>query len=194
MRPGGNREKGVGWELIVAKQIAKDLGGFDQQRYLPRAPESGARIQWKGDIVAADKLASIWPFLIECKKQEGWQLEGLLKNDNKHIIKEWYTKAAEQAKESYGKTPILIFARNYQPWLVAFPLSIVTPRMLLPKSPCTYVAFVVDVKGEQHAVGILTYQNFIDLFLKPEYGNKIKQLGILPGQYKSTTQEGTPGK
>jgi hypothetical protein len=175
MKPSGNRDKGIGWELIVAKHIAKELGGFDQQRYLPRAPDSGARIQWKGDIVAADKLSAIWPFLIECKKQEGWQLEGLLKRDNKHIVKEWYTKAAEQAEESYGKTPILIFAKNYQPWLTTFPESLLKGFT----ESVTTLRFDIEVKGKPQRCITTTYQNFIDCFLKPTYTPQIIKLGII---------------
>jgi hypothetical protein len=193
MRPGGCRDKGCGWELIVAKQLAKDLGGFDQQRFLPRAPDSGARIQWKGDIVAADKLSAIWPFLIECKKQEGWQIEGLLKTGNKHIIKEWYGKAAQQAQESFDKIPLLIFARNFQPWLVAFPYSLCSPITLV-KHEAYYMMFSVEPRDLPHNVAyITTYQNFVDVYLKPTYAPKIKELGILE-LHKYTASKESPGK
>jgi hypothetical protein len=193
VKPGGARSKGTSFELTVAKQIAKDLGGFDQQRYLPRAPESGARIQWKGDIVATDKLASIWPFLIECKKQEGWDFEGLMKRDNKSIIKEWYTKACEQAKDSYNKIPLLIFARNYQPWFIAFPTTLFTQRML--SANISYLTFKAVLSDETRQLAcIFTYTDFVDLYLRPKFLEPIQRLGIQLGQHKSTGQVGTPGK
>jgi hypothetical protein len=184
VRPGGNRSKGIGFELTVAKQIAKDLGGFDQQRYLPRAPDSGARRNWKGDIVATGELLSIWPFLIECKKEEGWQLEGLLKNDNKHIIREWWTKACEQSFDSYGKTPLLIFARNFQPWLIAYPSSLMEFQDYGKISPfLMFTAFTdTDKTHDNYFANITLYENFIESYLKPVYCDKIKALGILPGQ------------
>jgi len=173
MKPSGARSKGTGFELTVAKQFAKDLGGFNQQRYLPRAPESGARVQWKGDIVATDKLAAIWPFLIECKKQEGWTLEGLFKRDSKHIAKEWFAKAVEQAKESYDKIPILVFARNYQPWLVAFPITLESE---MNYSTCTFLSFPVE--STNTIACVLTYQDFLDLYLRPAFQEKIREWGI----------------
>jgi len=177
MRPGGNRDKGVGWELVVAKQIAKDLGGFNQQRYLPRAPDSGARIQWKGDIVAADKLAAIWPFLIECKKQEGWQLDGLIQPSSKHIVKEWFAKACEQAKESYDKVPLLIFARNYQPWLVAYLEASFSDKTYGLKS---FIQFEVEVCERVVNGRVMPYKDFMEKVLCVAFVPRIKELGIIP--------------
>ena len=181
MKPGGAKSKGTGFELLVAKQIAKVLD-IDQQRYLPRAPESGARIQWKGDIVATDKLASIWPFLIECKKQEGWNFESLLRNCQTNIIAEWYIKACEQAKESYDKTPLLIFSRNFQPWWVAFPLHIYNGwNKPLPEF---YIHFAMVMGGEPiiRHVGVITlYTDFERQFLVPKFKPLVEELGITVG-------------
>ena len=178
MKPGGAKDKGTGFELQVAKKLAKELD-INQQRYLPRAPESGARIQWKGDIVATDKLASIWPFLIECKKQEGWSFETLLRNGQKNIIAEWYIKACEQAKESYDKTPILIFSRNFQPWWVAFPLHILnTFQKPLPEF---YIHFAMQIEEVRHVGTICLYSDFEQLFIVPTYKPMVEELGITNG-------------
>ena len=174
MKPGGAKSKGTGFELLVAKQIAKVLD-IDQQRYLPRAPESGARVQWKGDIVATDKLASIWPFLIECKKQEGWNFESLLRNGRTNIIAEWYIKACEQAKESYDKTPLLIFSKNYQPWWVAFPLHIFNTAKLRPEF---YIHFAMQMEKERHVGTICLYDDFEQQFLIPKFKPLVNELGI----------------
>jgi hypothetical protein len=178
MKPGGAKDKGTGFELQVAKKIAKELG-IDQQRYLPRAPESGARVQWKGDIVATDKLASVWPFLIECKKQEGWSFEALLKNGRSNIIAEWYIKACEQAKESYDKTPLLIFSRNYQPWWIAFPLQLFVAAHLQPEF---YIHFAMQIDEKTRHVGVVcTYEEFEQKFLVPKYKPIVDELGISNG-------------
>jgi len=174
MKPGGAKDKGTGFELLVAKQIAKSLD-INQQRYLPRAPESGARVQWKGDIVATDKLAAIWPFLIECKKQEGWNFEALLKNGHSNIIAEWYIKASEQAKESYDKTPILIFSRNYQPWWVAFPLQLFVSANIKAEF---YIHFAMQIEEVRLVGTICTYEDFEQQFLIPKFKPLVDELGI----------------
>jgi len=103
----GARAKGSGYELKTAKFMSPWWGGN-----FNRTPGSGG-LRWgsdqsiAGDIVPPKGM--LFPFVIECKKHEGWSIEHILLNTGKP--KEWFSQVVMDARR-VKKVPMLIFSRN----------------------------------------------------------------------------------
>jgi hypothetical protein len=108
-----SKNKGNRAERAVAKLFREWWGGD-----FARTPQSGGfrtqkfRQDWnaEGDLVTPDDE---FPFSVECKWQESWHMEQLLKSevcDPWH----WWKQTREQTGED--KISLLIFTRNHQPW------------------------------------------------------------------------------
>ncbi|AID50505.1 hypothetical protein [Bacillus phage CP-51] len=103
-----SKNKGAEYE----RKIAKALGSWWGEQF-QRTPASGG-LQWKednrvtGDIVTPPD--SIFPFTIECKKRESWDLNQFLKGTGE--MEEWWTQATRDAKKINMK-PMVIFSRNF---------------------------------------------------------------------------------
>lgn len=65
-----------------------------------------------GDILHRPALSARWPFCVECKRVEGWTLDGALSRS--WVVLEWWEQAAKQAR-SVGLAPLLICGRNRRP-------------------------------------------------------------------------------
>jgi hypothetical protein len=102
-----SRDKGNGFELEVAKAFTKR---FDVA--FKRTPLSGGwsnKREVQGDIVCIDR--NDFPYCIECKNAEGWQLESLLSHDNYKWFTNWWAQATSESPD--GKIPILVFKKNH---------------------------------------------------------------------------------
>jgi hypothetical protein len=114
--------KGKDYERHIAK-ILSDWCGFP----LIRTPMSGAWQGTAGDIIPKNKTDD-FPFLVECKKQEHWQMEQLLSNTGPFA--DWVQQAVEgMAKDAeHGRdvrTFMLIFSRNRKPDYIACTHSLI---------------------------------------------------------------------
>ncbi len=67
----------------------------------------------EGDILHKPHSEIVNCFCIECKKIEGWELDGIL-TSNKWPVWEWWAQAVQQA-EKVKLAPLLIFTRNRRP-------------------------------------------------------------------------------
>lgn len=128
-----SRTKGNRGELDVAQAFSKWCGEL-----VRRTPGSGG---WGGakdfgttaDLVCSKKA---FPFHVEVKHREGWVLDdlvtGVRSNHDKSIVKWWEQCVTSCPKitarqglvprvTTLKKTPLLVFRRNHQPWLVMFP-------------------------------------------------------------------------
>jgi len=108
-----SKNKGSSFERQVRDIICEATG-----IKLERTPGSGSwgRMQTKGDLIAPVKDKRRWPFFVECKKVEGWDMWNQLFGKEGPLF-DWWVKAGVQAKEE-GKTPLLIFAQNRRDILV----------------------------------------------------------------------------
>ncbi|AIW03501.1 RusA-like Holliday junction resolvase [Bacillus phage Moonbeam] len=103
----GAKQKGSSYELKVAKFMTGWWGGN-----FNRTPGSGG-MRWgtdqsiAGDIVPPKGM--IFPFVIECKKHEGWVMDNVLLNTGKP--REWFSQVVTDARR-VKRTPLLIFSRN----------------------------------------------------------------------------------
>ena len=174
MKPAGSKQKGSSFELQIAKRISGVIG-VDQQKYLQRSPESGARISWKGDIVPVYPLPMIWPYHIECKKREGWNLDQLLDPSNSKCEPMiWFKEACEQAYDD-KHIPLIIFSKNYRPILIAFPESLYTPQHFLK------VKVLVQKHKVLYVLNICTLTEFEAMVFYP-LRDQVKGLGIYKGE------------
>lgn|SRR5699024_2757826 len=102
-----SKQKGNAYELKIAKELSKWWGGK-----FSRVPASGG-LHWGSDQrVAGDIIPPVnsnFPFVVECKKREGFTLHNLFLNTGQ--IKEWYNQVVLDARR-VNLTPILIFSKN----------------------------------------------------------------------------------
>lgn len=110
------RSKGKRGELEVAKLVSKWLN-MD----LRRTPMSGAMRGYPGDIITASaENISSFPFLIEVKYREGWELTSLL-HGRDGFFKEWIKQLEDETDRLRKPYSILFFRKNRIPWLIAIP-------------------------------------------------------------------------
>lgn len=78
----------------------------------------GANVSFAGDIVTKDKE---FPFCVESKNEEGWELEQLL-TAPKNKIQKWWDQACSECPE--GMVPLLVFTRNHKPEFYMMPADV----------------------------------------------------------------------
>lgn len=106
------RAKGQAAERKLAKLFSNWWGSE-----FARTPLSGGfatakfREDWNaaGDLVTPDPT---FPFCVESKKVEGWNLEQLLTSD-RTLIHKWWAQTVKETPE--GKIPLLVFTKNRAP-------------------------------------------------------------------------------
>lgn len=114
----GARAKGSGYELKIAKEFSKWWEG-----QFARTPGSGS-LHWgsdqriAGDIVPPQGMD--FPFVIECKKHEGWTLENVFLNTGEP--KDWWSQVVTDARR-VKLIPMLIFSRNRAKDYIMLPYS-----------------------------------------------------------------------
>ena len=119
MKPGGGRLKGVSFERQMVKRFNEWWPAGDFRR----SPKSGGWEKNRNvqEVVAAGDLYTprrMFPFSIECKKQEGsWDLGRLLVDSTKGPIEGWWQQCVRDA-ELMDKEPMLVFTRNNYPTFV----------------------------------------------------------------------------
>jgi Holliday junction resolvase len=137
------QNKGRVYERRISK-ILSDWCGFE----LIRTPMSGAWQGTAGDIKPKDE-SQLFPFVVECKKSENWNMEQILAGTGPFV--KWVAQAqAEIIKDkANGRTVhsfMLIFSRNNRPDYIAVPLSLMSDTQLMllqltsapyPNSICT---------------------------------------------------------
>lgn len=120
-------DKGKSYERKIAKALSIWCG-FE----LIRTPMSGGWQGTSGDIKPKD-ATKLFPFVLECKKQEQWNMEQILSNEGSFFA--WIKQAeAEIIKDRQNGIDcvayMLIFSRNHKPDYVALPYHIVADLTL----------------------------------------------------------------
>ena len=114
-----SRAKGSEYE----RKVAKELGNWWGEEF-HRTPMSGG-LHWKKDNrVAGDIVTppdSVYPFVTECKKREGWSFEQLLKGTGE--VEKWWKQVTRDSSET-GLYPLLIFAKNFSPDYVMIQMTV----------------------------------------------------------------------
>lgn len=113
-----SRDKGAAFENEIAKKFSYAYGLEFRRTPLSGGWAKDADIA-QGDIVCIDD--DEFPYLIECKKQEGWTFESLFTSKHSWFDK-WWGQAVEECPES--KEPLLVFSKNYAPVFIAIPCKL----------------------------------------------------------------------
>lgn len=110
-----SRQKGAAFERQIAKSLSEWWGIKFHRTPLSGGLSWGADNRVIGDIVAPMEGGDDFPFTVECKKHEGWDLDTLLKDTGP--IKDWWKQAITDNKRlnDESKHPLLLFSRNYSP-------------------------------------------------------------------------------
>lgn len=93
------------------REVCLVLGRWAGGAFRPRptivSPSEGWML--KGDV---QHVAGVrFPFVVECKKIEGWDLDGLFEAP-KWPVWRWWGQCSEQARTAEKAHPLLIFSRN----------------------------------------------------------------------------------
>jgi hypothetical protein len=101
-----SKDKGSAFERKVAKILSEAFGVE-----LVRTPMSGGwgRLETKGDLVTRDDF----PYHVECKKREGWNIDCLLSGKGTKELENWWNQTTEQCPAD--KVPLLVFSKNFSP-------------------------------------------------------------------------------
>ncbi|AGI11456.1 hypothetical protein LP125_131 [Listeria phage LP-125] len=112
----GSQVKGSKFERETAKALSVWWGAT-----FNRTPGSGG-LKWAeennvgGDIVAPPSAG--FPFIVECKKHEGWTLDNVFLNTGEP--KSWWKQVVSDATRT-NKIPLLMFSRNRAKSFVMLP-------------------------------------------------------------------------
>lgn len=125
------KKKGNKYEREIAKILQSFWFDSDEELQFHRIPSSGG-LRWKkkegifGDLIGPDDF----PFIVECKNQEGWTFDQLL-GDNKGIepvgkVPKFVAQVFEDTQRCLDETgtfrfPIVILTRNNYPDYFLFP-------------------------------------------------------------------------
>lgn len=141
MRRGGGREKGNGFERLVAKRIVAVSCMTAKDCY--RTPLSGGHPYGdRGDLVVSPQLRKRFPFFVECKFYRGWNLDHLLWPGS--LAKSWYKKLVQQSKEA-RLIPMFVAKGNRGVPIAAVPIKVVKTFPVL-KSVSPFLKY--KIQGE----------------------------------------------
>jgi hypothetical protein len=91
-------------------KICKILTSHFNEKFT-RVPSSGGIHSLHAKQIAGDIVTPDWfPFVIECKKQQGWTLEQII--EGKGVFYRWWKQVCNDSKK-VNKYPLLIFSKNY---------------------------------------------------------------------------------
>jgi hypothetical protein len=175
MRPGGGRAKGHAFERQVAKLIIKAFARFGIKKVdCYRTPLSGGhRFACKkqpGDLVISARLAKLFPFCVECKNNERWEMWHFVSGLQEDSIESKWLRQA--LAETTGKRhPLLVFKKNNIPAFCALRLHdlhsvpLLLPMRLLQSK--AFLEFEQDPTADVPRVWrILEFERFLASYTK----------------------------
>ena len=117
----GSRQKGKAGEREIAKLLQAWWRQLEPECEFASTPLSGGwhhasirgGMKLSGDLCTT---AEQFPFVVEVKRREKWNLDRLLKG-GKSPVRGWWKQCCLAALEMGGK-PLLIFRKSREPWLV----------------------------------------------------------------------------
>jgi hypothetical protein len=161
MKAGGGRNKGNGFERVVAGLIVSTFERYGITKDdCYRTPGSGGhRFASKvdpGDLVISPKLRKYFNFSVECKFYKNLDWHRLMSTDkNKGHFSEWWEQCVQSSEAAKGKpTPLLIFKKNAGQIYCMYPTSFAINTL-----PNLYTR----VNG--HKVRVVMFAKFLSLVL-----------------------------
>lgn len=122
----GSRAKGKVGEREVARILQPWWAQRDPECEFASTPLSGGwnKASVRGGMKLSGDLcttADEFPFVVEVKRREVWNLERLM-TGKKSPVWGWWTQCLKSAQEQ-GGVPLLIFRKNREPWYYMIPES-----------------------------------------------------------------------
>ena len=159
-----SKDKGRNYELSIAKAWSEYTG-----LEIIRTPMSGAWAGTSGDLLPKNREQN-FPFVIECKKQEDWNLFQVIKGEGEFY--KWVDQVISEVRKDLEITkqerfPLVMFSKNYQPDFIACPalrdfdVYGFRQQMLVDIGG----AFWIVVEWEQFKEHV-TYNDLLDLIAK----------------------------
>lgn len=153
------RAKGNGFENEACRALSRWLGPVKPDAYfyddclissLPFrrrstsvTPSSGS---WEGsgDILHVKGSGIVFPFRVEAKCWEGWELDGLMQRSRVDPW-EWWEQAKGQSDEGYF--PLMVFTRNHRPVYAMLETKVAQCLKLQPNGgPCMAITRPLSVE------------------------------------------------
>jgi hypothetical protein len=161
-KPINSKAKGSEFE----RRIAKALGKWFKEDF-NRTPASGG-LHWKEDNrVAGDIVTppdSIFPFTVECKKREGWDLDQVLKGTGE--VEKWWMQAVGDS-ERVKLLPFLVFAKNFSPYYLMLDFMTFFKLQQGKGEQVPFNHFVVHIKDNGPRI-ICVLEEFTAFFTKED--------------------------
>lgn len=163
-----SKSKGADYE----RRIAKILGAWWGETFY-RTPQSGGLIhQWGADTRIAGDITtpkeSKFPFTVECKKREGWDLDQVIKGTGQ--VEKWWSQCIGDS-EKVGLKPMLIFSRNFNPDYCMIKYEDFIAFARLKKEVNNFNFFVVHRVGLPYKRVIVSLEDFTKAFTKEDVLN-----------------------
>lgn len=116
------RAKGLAFENEICRDFSVWTASEQDRDYYRTCPVSALTFRrrpaenenivtdWTGERDVIHQPGLYFPFSVECKKIEGWELDGLMHSD-RWIVWSWWDQAVSQSTKN-GFPPLLVFTRN----------------------------------------------------------------------------------
>jgi hypothetical protein len=115
---------------VGEREVAALLQGWwrqlEPEAVFIRSPLSGGWVQGRdlfdarGDLLV--KNAPRFPWVVECKRREAWDLQNF-EDGRPTAVWKWWLQAARDADKA-GRRPMLWFRQNLRPWVVLVPAEL----------------------------------------------------------------------
>lgn len=141
------RNKGARFEQYTCDELSKWF--FGREDVLRRVPQSGAWEKGIGDVMVPPSLADQfekWPFYVECRNREMWDLSDLFEHQRTMKLRSWNVKTwwveTIMKASTQNMIPLLIITKNYLDAYVAFDLNKMQEKFTMERalfdSPLVY--------------------------------------------------------
>jgi len=169
-----SKDKGSAFERTVRTMFCK---AWDIE--MERSPRSGGwgKMGTRGDLIVDPLKYPYWPFFIECKNQQAWDITHLFQGTEKSKVVEWWEKAKRQAAED-DKTPLLVFTKKYSPIFVRCNFWLLESCASTLWFPYLYLA--------EDDSAVVLFEEFLG-FWKPEIAIELKLLQ--PTQFRGMEKD-----
>lgn len=171
-----SKTKGAKYELDVSKLLTEWWGGGK----FSRVPASGG-LHWGDDQrVAGDIIPppeADFPFVVECKKREGWTMEHILLDIGQP--REWWEQVVTDGRR-VKLTPLMIFSRNRAKDFVMIPYNQSIFNMLVSYSNNVMITPITTTnirdELEEFYVIVTTYETFTQVPIDSirDYAKKVQ--------------------
>lgn len=158
----GSKTKGADYERKIAKKLSEWWGGT-----FSRVPASGG-LHWGSDQrVAGDIIPppeARFPFVIECKKREGWLIDHILLDNGQP--RTWWEQVVTDARR-VKLIPLLMFSKNLAKDYIMVPFedNLYTALTMMDNDVLRTPITFENIRGETQIFDVIvtTYDTFTKL-------------------------------